>query len=47
MLKGSGADGLVLYNAPDWHEWVHLMKRDCLVDTPVLNEALARRRGSC
>ena len=35
-LNCSGADGLVLYNAPDWHERVHLMKRNCIVDTPVL-----------
>ena len=36
-LRGSGAGGkLVLYNAPDWHERVHLMQRDCVVDTPVL-----------
>lgn len=41
-LRGSGADGLVLYNAPDWHERVHLMKRDCLVDTPVLDEAMRK-----
>ena len=39
-LSGSGADGLVLYNAPDWHERVHLMKRDCIVDTPVLANAV-------
>jgi hypothetical protein len=39
-LRGSGADGLVLYNAPDWHERVHLMKRDCIVDTPVLANAV-------
>lgn len=28
-LKGSGADGLVLYNANEWHDRVHLMHRDC------------------
>ena len=39
-LKGSGADGLVLYNAPDWHERVHLMKRDCVVDTIVLSNIM-------
>jgi hypothetical protein len=39
-LKGSGADGLVLYNAPDWRNRVHLMKRDCMVDTPVLSNPL-------
>lgn len=37
-LRGSGAGGsIVLYNAPDWHERVHLMHRDCIVDTPVLS----------
>ena len=35
-LRGSGSNGLVLYNAPDWHERVHLMGRDCIIDTPVL-----------
>ncbi len=39
-LSGSGADGLVLYDAPDWHEKVHLMKRDRVVDTPVLANAV-------
>ena len=24
-LSGSGTDGFVLYNAPDWHEREHLM----------------------
>lgn len=28
-IRGSGANGLVLYNAPDWKENVHLMERDC------------------
>ena len=35
-LSGSGADGLVLYNAPNWHKRVHLMKQDFIVNTPVL-----------
>lgn len=40
-LKGSGAGGtLVLYNAPDWHERVHVMRRDCVVDTPILSNPL-------
>jgi hypothetical protein len=45
-LSGSGADGLKLYNALDWHERVHLMKRDCIVNTPVLAntvQAVARK----
>ncbi len=41
-LRDSGADGLVLYNAPDWHERVHLMKRDCIIETPVLAAAVAK-----
>jgi hypothetical protein len=41
-LRGSGAGGqLVLYNAPDWQERVHLMKRDCIVDTPMLSNPVA------
>lgn len=28
-LRASGADGLVLYNANEWHDRVHLMHRDC------------------
>ena len=28
-LKASGADGLVLYNANEWRDRVHLMHRDC------------------
>lgn len=27
--SGAGADGLVLYNAKDWEEKVHVMDRDC------------------
>ena len=38
-LRGSGAGGsIVLYNAPDWHERVHLMQRDFIVDTPMLQD---------
>lgn len=40
-LRGSGANGLVLYNAPDWRERVHLMMRDCLVDTSSMRPASA------
>lgn len=41
-LRGSGAGGkLVLYNAPDWQERVHLMQRDCIVDTPILSNPVA------
>lgn len=32
---GSGSDGLVLYNAPDWRSKVHLMDRDCAMKTQV------------
>ncbi len=39
-LRGSGADGLVLYNTLDWRDRVHLMKRDCMVNTPVLSNPL-------
>lgn len=28
-LQGSGANGLVLYNANEWRDRVHLMNRDC------------------
>lgn len=28
-LRGSGSDGLVLYNANEWRDRVHLMNRDC------------------
>lgn len=28
-LQGSGANGLVLYNANEWRDRVHLMHRDC------------------
>jgi hypothetical protein len=31
--SGSGADGLVLYNAADWLNKVHVMDRDCGVET--------------
>jgi hypothetical protein len=31
--SGSGADGLVLYNAADWLGKVHVMDRDCGVET--------------
>lgn len=39
-LRGSGASSseLVLYNAPDWRERVHLMMRDCLVGTSALSD---------
>ncbi len=30
-LQGSGSDGLVLYNANEWRDRVHLMNRDCSV----------------
>ena len=49
-MRGSGAGGkLVLYNAPDWNERVHLMQRDCVVDTPVLSnpvEAVAKNAAT-
>lgn len=51
-LRGTGAgtrQPLVLYNAPDWHERVHLMRRDCIVDTPVLSDpvvAIAQKAAS-
>lgn len=37
-IQGSGADGLVLYNANEWRDRVHLMNRDCSamqLDNPV------------
>lgn len=37
-LRGTGAGGLVLYNAPDWHERVHLMRRDCIIDTRAMSD---------
>lgn len=40
-LRGSGASDLVLYNAPDWRERVHLMMRDCLVDTSALSNPVS------
>ena len=39
-LSGSGADGLVLYNASNWHKRVPLMKRDHIVNTPVVANAV-------
>jgi hypothetical protein len=33
---GSGHDGVVLYNAPDWRDRVHIMDRDCAVDAQVI-----------
>lgn len=33
--KGSGSEGLVLYNAPDWRERVHIIDRDCAVSLQV------------
>lgn len=32
---GSGSDGLVLYNAQDWKERVHIMDRDCAMSLHV------------
>jgi hypothetical protein len=37
--SGSGADGLTLYNAPDWLNKIHVMDRDCGVETH-LNDIL-------
>lgn len=40
-LRGhTGPAALVLYNSPDWNERVHLMQRDCIVDTPILSNPL-------
>jgi hypothetical protein len=44
-MRGSGADGLVLYNAPDWRERVHLMRRDCIVETALMNNATRSGTG--
>lgn len=35
--SGSGHDGMVLYNAPDWRDRVHIVDRDCAVETQVLS----------
>lgn len=42
--KGSGSEGLVLYNAPDWRERVHIMDRDCALSLQVVDGPDAIRK---
>lgn len=44
-VTGSASDGLVLYNAPDWRDKVHLMDRDCAMESQV-NPSTAVQRVS-
>lgn len=43
--SGSGASDVILYNAPDWKERVHLMDRDCGVETHLVDPVSDVRSG--